>query len=103
MNIVDKRAGMLELTKTIDDIALEGADGHRWQLVGCGPAAPRAVLLWLPAMGVAARHYLPLAEALANHEALLDGEVALLRRRLLCLGRSPALSGGHSPWGQGRV
>lgn len=55
------------MTVHIDDIALEGADGHRWQLVGYGPAAPRAVLLWLPAMGVAARHYLPLAEALAGY------------------------------------
>lgn len=51
----------------IHDIALEGADGHRWTLIGHAPALPRAVLLWLPAMGVAARHYLPFAEALAGH------------------------------------
>lgn len=40
-------------------------DGHRWQLLARIPAQPRASLLWLPALGVAARHYLPLAEALA--------------------------------------
>ncbi len=50
----------------IDDIALESGDGHRWQLIGHAPASPRATLLWLPAMGVAARHYLPFAEALAD-------------------------------------
>ena len=40
-------------------------DGHRWSLPARAPARPRARLLWLPALGVAARHYLPLAEALA--------------------------------------
>ncbi|KAF1685912.1 hypothetical protein B1992_10630 [Pseudoxanthomonas broegbernensis] len=41
------------------------ADGHRWTLQARTPDRPRARLLWLPALGVAARHYLPLAEALA--------------------------------------
>jgi len=41
------------------------ADGHRFQLLARLPAQPRASLLWLPAMGIAARHYLPFAEALA--------------------------------------
>ena len=41
------------------------ADGHRWTLLARAPQRPRARLLWLPALGVAARHYLPLAEALA--------------------------------------
>lgn len=40
-------------------------DGHRWSVLTHIPAAPRQALLWLPALGVAARHYLPLAEALA--------------------------------------
>ncbi|QNH17192.1 Serine aminopeptidase, S33 [Xanthomonas sp. SS] len=40
-------------------------DGHRWTLLARIPAAPRQALLWLPALGVAARHYLPFAEALA--------------------------------------
>lgn len=40
-------------------------DGHRFELLARVPAQPRGQLLWLPALGVAARHYLPLAEALA--------------------------------------
>ncbi len=43
------------------------ADGHRFDLLARVPAQPRARLLWLPALGVAARHYLPLADALAAH------------------------------------
>ena len=46
-------------------IHLRAADGHGFALLHCTPAAPRARLLWLPALGVAARHYLPFAEALA--------------------------------------
>jgi predicted alpha/beta hydrolase len=40
---------------------------HRWSLLAQFPAAPRASLLWLPALGVAAKHYGPFAEALAEH------------------------------------
>ncbi|MQP74874.1 alpha/beta fold hydrolase [Stenotrophomonas sp. MYb238] len=41
------------------------ADGHRFELLAQVPSRPVAAVLWLPALGVAARHYLPLAEALA--------------------------------------
>lgn len=42
------------------------ADGARSELLLLEPAEPpRHLLYWLPAMGVPARHYLPLAEALA--------------------------------------
>jgi len=41
------------------------ADGHAWTLPAQLPADAGASLLWLPAMGVAARHYQPFAEALA--------------------------------------
>ena len=47
------------------DIALRSDDGHAWSLLARIPEQPSASLLWLPAMGVAARHYLPFAEALA--------------------------------------
>ena len=40
-------------------------DGHAAELIARIPDAPRTRLLWLPAMGLAARHYLPFAEALA--------------------------------------
>ena len=40
-------------------------DGHAYRLLARLPASPRRALLWLPALGVAARHYLPFAEAMA--------------------------------------
>jgi len=48
-----------------DEIALRAGDGHRWSLLTRLPVQPRRSLLWLPALGVAARHYLPFADALA--------------------------------------
>lgn len=42
-----------------------GNDGHRWELLARIPPHPHTSVLWLPALGVAARHYLPFAEALA--------------------------------------
>lgn len=47
------------------EIPAQAGDDHRWNLLVRAPENPRARLLWLPALGVAARHYLPLAEALA--------------------------------------
>ena len=47
-------------------VTVEAGDGHRFELLACLPAKPRRTLLWLPALGVAARHYLPFAEALAR-------------------------------------
>ncbi|WP_202840350.1 alpha/beta hydrolase family protein [Luteimonas saliphila] len=42
------------------------ADGHAWRLLARLPAAPTRTLLWLPALGVAARHYVAFADALAR-------------------------------------
>jgi predicted alpha/beta hydrolase len=102
-------------------------DGHRWTLLARIPAAPRQALLWLPALGVAARHYLPFAEALAAqgvavflHEWRGNGSSALRPsrtqdwgyRQLLCEdlpashaaiaqhGALPLAIGGHSLGGQ---
>ncbi|NYF19099.1 putative alpha/beta hydrolase [Xanthomonas sp. JAI131] len=102
-------------------------DGHRWTLLARIPAAPRQALLWLPALGVAARHYLPLAEALAAqgvavflHEWRGNGSSALRPsraqdwgyRQLLCedlpashaaiaqRAALPLAIGGHSLGGQ---
>ncbi|MGY1457221.1 MULTISPECIES: alpha/beta hydrolase family protein [unclassified Luteimonas] len=47
-------------------IALETSDGHHYELLACIPDAPQRSLLWLPALGVAARHYQPFAQALAR-------------------------------------
>ena len=46
-------------------VALQAPGGHRWTLLASIPPAPRASLLWVPALGVGARHYLPFAAALA--------------------------------------
>lgn len=46
-------------------LPVQAADGHRWELLAHLPPHPRAALLWLPALGVAARHYTPFAQALA--------------------------------------
>ncbi|MGH8075519.1 MAG: alpha/beta hydrolase family protein [Lysobacter sp.] len=48
------------------EIALQADDGHQHRLRACVPAQPSAALLWLPALGVAARHYQPFAAALAE-------------------------------------
>lgn len=53
------------MTVTGRELAVQGPDGHRWSLAGRVPAQPHAALLWLPALGVAAKHYLPFADALA--------------------------------------
>ena len=44
---------------------VETGDGHEALLLARIPDSPRNALLWLPALGVAAKHYLPFAEALA--------------------------------------
>ncbi|GAB3053611.1 alpha/beta hydrolase family protein [Stenotrophomonas tumulicola] len=51
----------------VGSTALQAGDGHCFELLHVIPDSPRARLLWLPALGVAARHYLPLAQALAAH------------------------------------
>jgi predicted alpha/beta hydrolase len=40
-------------------------DGHRTMLQARIPPSPRATLLWLGGMGIAARHFIPFAEAVA--------------------------------------
>lgn len=48
-------------------IRIRSADGVEADLALALPGAPKAGLLWLPALGVAARHYADLAEAMAVH------------------------------------
>jgi predicted alpha/beta hydrolase len=47
------------------DIPLSTDDGHRFNLIARIPPQAQRSVLWLPALGVAAKHYLPLAETLA--------------------------------------
>jgi predicted alpha/beta hydrolase len=46
-------------------LPLAATDGHRYTLLARIPERADRSLLWLPALGVAARHYLPVADALA--------------------------------------
>ena len=51
----------------VQSIDVQAKDGHTWQLLAVVPERPNARLFWLPAMGVAAKHYLVFAqEAAAN-------------------------------------
>ncbi|MFC3549790.1 alpha/beta fold hydrolase [Lysobacter cavernae] len=68
-------------------------DGHRWQVFARVPAQPRASLLWLPALGVAAKHYLPFAEALAA------GGIAVFVHEWRGNGSSNLRPGRRDDWG----
>lgn len=48
------------------EFAVSSSDGHRSTLLARIPPGATRTLLWLPALGVAARHYIPFAEALAQ-------------------------------------
>lgn len=75
------------------DLALEAADGHRFRLLGRAPAHARAVLLWLPALGVAAKHYLPFADAVAERG------IAVLLHEWRGNGSSALRAGRRQDWG----
>lgn len=45
---------------------VDAGDGHRWSLLARVPQQPAAALLWLPALGVAGRHYSAFADAMAT-------------------------------------
>ena len=46
-------------------LEVHSADGHQATLIARIPNSPSGSLLWLPALGIAARHYIPFAEALS--------------------------------------
>ena len=76
-----------------DGWAVKAADGHRFRLLLRTPQMPRASLLWLPALGVAARHYLPFAEALSARG------VAVFVHEWRGHGSSTQRAGRHCDWG----
>jgi predicted alpha/beta hydrolase len=60
--------GVADLSSEV--LPLATADGHEWELLAWTPSQrdapqPHSTLLWLPAMGIAAKHYRPFAEAMA--------------------------------------
>lgn len=91
MNAADAAAGG-DVFRAIE-IPLEAGDGHRWTLHARIPDAPVASLSWLPALGVAARHYLPFAEALAA------GGVATFLHEWRGHGSSNLRAGHGADWG----
>ena len=74
-------------------LPVHAGDGHRFELMACIPEHPRRSLLWMPALGVAARHYLPLARALAE-----DG-IAVFLHEWRGHGSSGLRAGRHCDWG----
>ncbi len=74
-------------------VPLRAADGAGCDLIVVAPARPHAGLLWLPALGVAARHYLPLAAALAQQG------VAVAVHEWRGLGSSDRRAGRRCDWG----
>lgn len=72
---------------------LESEDGHRFELIMRRPDAPARRLLWLPAMGVPARHYLPFADALAARG------VAVALHEWRGIGSSSLRAGRARDWG----
>ncbi len=82
-----------EMPAAGDGLAVVAEDGHRFSLLLRAPETPRATLLWLPALGVAARHYLPFAEALAAHG------IAVFVHEWRGHGSSSLRAGHGSDWG----
>lgn len=68
-------------------------DGHRFDLIGRIPDDARHALLWLPALGISARHYLPFADALARRG------VAVFVHEWRGNGSSGHRAGRSSDWG----
>ena len=75
-------------------VPITAADGARSELICVqAAAAPTRMLYWLPAMGVPAKYYLPLAEALA-----VDG-IAVALHEWRGIGSSDRRAGRNSDWG----
>ena len=85
----------------IEEIQVRAQDGHRFSLSVTLPRDPVATLLWLPALGVAARHYQPFAQSLARHGIATfmhewRGHGSSSLRALRAAGaRAVLLKGGH--------
>lgn len=75
-------------------IPVIAADGARCELLAVLPAgAWRHLLYWIPAMGMPARHYLPLAQALA------DRGIAVVLHEWRGIGSSDRRAGRQCDWG----
>ncbi|GAB2558634.1 alpha/beta hydrolase family protein [Rhodanobacter koreensis] len=80
------------IEQTIIPVSVE--DGSRFELLCVHPAGTwHQLLYWLPAMGIPARHYLPLAEALAARG------IAVVVHEWRGIGSSNRRAGHHDDWG----
>lgn len=75
------------------ELPLSTNDGHRYSLIARIPVRPRASLLWLPALGVAAKHYIPLADSLAARG------IAVFLHEMRGNGSSSLRASRSSDWG----
>ncbi len=77
-----------------DVLPVTTADGaHADVLLQSSAAQPSRLLYWLPALGVAAKHYLPLAQALAGHG------LAVAIHEWRGIGSSDKRAGRRENWG----
>jgi predicted alpha/beta hydrolase len=74
-------------------LGVRADDGHHFELITRVPDGAHARLLWLPALGVAARHYVPFAEALAARG------VAVYLHEWRGNGSSSVRPSRHNDWG----
>jgi len=75
-------------------IPVQADTNSYFELLCVQPAAPSTqVVYWLPAMGVPARHYLPLAESLAEQG------IAVVLHEWRGIGSSNHRAGRHDDWG----
>ncbi len=75
------------------ELAVVSPDGHQAELIARIPDSPRASVLWLPALGISARHYIPFAEALSARG------VAVFLHEWRGNGSSRVRAGGGNDWG----
>jgi predicted alpha/beta hydrolase len=75
-------------------LPVAASDGSRFELLCAAPhGGSRQLLYWIPAMGMPARHYLPLAEALAEQG------VAMIVHEWRGIGSSNRRAGRTCNWG----
>lgn len=75
-------------------VPITSSDGASSELIFTQPNDyPRDVIYWLPALGVPAKHYLPLAEAFAAHG------IAMALHEWRGIGSSDRRAGRHCDWG----
>ncbi|UJJ57871.1 MULTISPECIES: alpha/beta fold hydrolase [Rhodanobacter] len=75
-------------------VPVTAADGARYEWLAVLPAGSwRHLLYWIPAMGIPARHYLPLAQALAARG------IAVVLHEWRGIGSSDRRAGRGSNWG----